>query len=156
MSFTHSISPSMNKFLAVFLISTLSLLKVAAQTTNSIIQEINEVMLQQETDWNKGDIEAYMLGYWKSDSLLFLGGKGPVYGWEKTLSNYQKTYASKNQMGKLKFENIKIEVLSDTNAFVIGKWHLERKETNLGGWYSLLWKKIDKEWKIVIDHSSSL
>tara|TARA_R110000868_G_scaffold372195_2_gene636015 strand:- start:507 stop:800 length:294 start_codon:yes stop_codon:yes gene_type:complete len=96
-----------------------------------------------------------MQGYWQADSLLFLGGKGPVYGWEKTLKNYQKTYATKKEMGELKFENIKIELINDSAAFVVGKWNLKREEKSIGGWYSLLWKKIIQEWRIVIDHSSS-
>lgn len=134
---------------------TLIFKSLSAQNNPTAIQEINKVMMQQEADWNKGDIEAYMQGYWQADSLLFLGGKGPVYGWEKTLKNYQKTYATKEEMGELKFENIKIELINDSAAFVVGKWNLKREENSLGGWYSLLWKKINQDWKIVIDHSSS-
>lgn len=145
----------MNKFLLIILSLTLIFTSLSAQNNPTAIQEINEVMLQQEADWNKGDIEAYMQGYWQADSLLFLGGKGPVYGWEKTLKNYQKTYATKVKMGELKFENIKIELINDSAAFVVGKWNLKREEKSLGGWYSLLWEKIGQEWKIVIDHSSS-
>ena len=37
---------------------------------------------------------------------------------------------------------------------LVGKWHLKRKEDDLGGHFTLLWKKIDGEWKIVVDHSS--
>ena len=58
-------------------------------------------------------------------------------------------------MGQLKFDLIKIEVLSAVDAFVVGQWSLERESDTLSGHFSLLWKKIDEEWKIVADHSSS-
>ena len=29
-------------------------------------------MAEQEEAWNRGDLEAFMLPYWKSDSLLFI------------------------------------------------------------------------------------
>lgn len=142
----------MTKLFTIFFIAFLNLCSLSAQNTAAI----SAVMQQQEADWNNGDIAAYMQGYWQSDSLLFIGGKGSVYGWENTLRNYQKTYATKAQMGKLSFENLKIEAIDDSTAFVIGKWQLDRADKQLGGWYSLLWKKIDGKWKIVVDHSSSL
>lgn len=148
----------MNKIisLALLIVVTFAISKVHAQTDNEEIKAVKEVMAQQEKSWNEGDVNAFMQGYWKSDSLLFVGGKGAVYGWTKTLNNYLKSYPDQAKMGKLKFENIKIEILGNESAFIVGKWHLERAEDELGGWYSLLWKKIEGKWKIVADHSSSL
>ena len=59
----------------------------------SFSQEKNilKVLHEQQTAWNNGDIENFMKGYWKDDSLLFIGSKGPTYGWQKTLDNYKKT-----------------------------------------------------------------
>ena len=57
-------------------------------------------------------------------------------------------------MGQLTFDFVKIEILSTTQAFVVGKWHLKRTEDDLSGHFTLLWKKINGEWKIVVDHSS--
>ena len=44
-------------------------------------QAILDLLEKQRTDWNKGDVEAFMQGYEKSDSLLFVGKNGPTYGW---------------------------------------------------------------------------
>jgi len=38
---------------------------------------------------------------------------------------------------------------------MLGSWELKREKDTLGGHFSLLWKKIDNEWKIVSDHTSS-
>ncbi|MCP4271173.1 MAG: DUF4440 domain-containing protein, partial [Gammaproteobacteria bacterium] len=44
-------------------------------------------------------------------------------------------------------------IIKDT-AFVLGKWQLSRVQDTLKGFYTLYWKKIDGQWKIIIDHSS--
>jgi len=137
--------------IALFLVG----FSVQAQLTKTLAEEqIKLVMKFQESNWNRGDIPAYMKGYWNSDSLLFIGSKGPTYGYTKTLINYLKSYPTAEKMGQLTFDYIKIEILSNAQAFVVGKWHLKRKEEDLSGHFTLLWKKIEGEWKIVVDHSS--
>jgi len=123
--------------------------------TKTIAEEqIKLVMKFQESAWNRGDISGFMDGYWNSDSLLFIGSKGPTYGYSKTLTNYLKSYPTPEKMGQLTFGFVKIEILSENQAFVVGTWHLQREEDDLGGHFTLLWRKLDGEWKIVIDHSS--
>ena len=144
----------MNKFIFSFLI-VLSSFSIQAQTTKTLAEEqIKLVMKFLESAWNRGDIPAYMKGYWNSDSLLFIGSKGPTYGYQKTLLNYLKSYPTTEKMGQLTFDFVKIEILSNSQAFVVGKWHLKRTEDDLSGHFTLLWKKINGEWKIVVDHSS--
>ena len=127
-----------------------------AQLTKSLDEEqIKLAMNIQEQNWNMGNIPGFMSSYWKSDSLLFIGSKGPTYGWSKTLANYLKAYPNSQAMGKLSFKNFKIEILDKKNAYVAGEWILERENDQLGGYYTLLWKKLDGIWKIVADHSSS-
>lgn len=117
-------------------------------------QLIRQIMAEQELAWNRGDLEAFMGGYWKSDSLKFIGSRGLTYGWQQTLDNYKKGYPDPDAMGKLKFTILSVEKLSGKSAFVIGKWHLTRKAGDLSGHYTLLWKKIKGKWVIVADHSS--
>ncbi|MBI5219208.1 MAG: DUF4440 domain-containing protein [Bacteroidia bacterium] len=116
--------------------------------------EIQKVLSNQETTWNNGDIESYMTGYWKNDSLRFIGKNGIQYGWQKTLDNYKKSYPDKAAMGKLKFDIISIEPICKDVAFVVGKWNLQREKGDVGGMFSLLFKKINGQWLIVFDHSS--
>jgi len=117
-------------------------------------QVIANLMYAQEKAWNRGDIEGFMQGYWKSDSLVFVGKAGPDYGWQTTLDHYKKRYPGKAAMGQLKFTLLQVKVLDATNAFVLGKWHLKRIKDELGGYYTLWFRKIKGEWKIVCDHTS--
>ncbi len=117
-------------------------------------QAVLNLLEQQRLDWNKGDVEAYMQGYWKSDSLLFVGKSGPTYGWQKTLENYKKGYPDKATMGHLTFGIKKIEFLTKQTAFVLGSWNVKQEKGELKGYFTLLLRKINGEWKVVVDHSS--
>ena len=117
-------------------------------------QAIAKVMHQQQIDWSNGDLNAFMQSYWKSDSLVFIGKRGPVYGWQQALDNYKKGYPGKAAMGKLSFRLDKIQLLGKTDAFVMGAWHLAREKDNPIGYFTLWFKKINGKWLIVCDHSS--
>ena len=114
---------------------------------------IMAVMEQQAVDWSEGDIEGYMSGYWKSDQFRFMGQRGITYGWQQQLDNYKKGYPDKDAMGHLTFEYISFDQMGEKNMFVVGKWKLERKDDSPGGYFSLVWEKIDGEWKIIFDHT---
>ncbi|TAE73397.1 MAG: DUF4440 domain-containing protein [Bacteroidetes bacterium] len=118
---------------------------------NAIFQIMNE----QEKAWNSGDLEKFMDGYWKNDSLQFVGKNGITYGWKNTLQNYQKNYATPEAKGKLIFSILHFQFINKKNAFMIGKWKIERQDKSiLQGHFTLIWRKIDNSWKIIADHSS--
>ena len=95
-----------------------------------------------------------MQGYWKSDSLLFVGKSGPKYGWKSTLENYKKSYPDDDAMGMLTFNIMQINIIDLKNAFVLGAWHLKREADDPQGYFTLWLKRIKGEWKIVADHTS--
>jgi ketosteroid isomerase-like protein len=112
------------------------------------------ILDRQTQAWNRGDLENFMKGYWKSDSLCFIGKSGVTYGWQNTLNNYQKGYPDTAAMGKLKFDILSVQRLSADYFHIIGKWQLQRTAGNLSGHYTLLFRRINGEWVIVADHSS--
>eukprot|EP01037_Dinobryon_pediforme_P012035 gene12035-12125_t len=117
-------------------------------------EAILKVLSTQQTAWNKGDIDGFMQGYWKSDSLLFVGKDAPVHGWQGTIERYKTHYPDKAAMGTLTFGILKVDVLDKTNAFVLGSWHLQREKDAPGGYFTLWFKKIKGVWQIVCDHTS--
>jgi ketosteroid isomerase-like protein len=120
---------------------------------NGDVDAIKHLLLRQRDDWNKGNVSAFMKGYWENDSLLFIG-KSVSNGYQKTLDNYKKSYPDKAAMGQLDFEFLEFRKLSPEYYFVIGKWHLKRTIGDVGGAYTLLFRKIKGVWTIVVDHSS--
>lgn len=140
----------MNKLLVLccLLISQVSF------SQNQDEKAIRNILQQQISHWNQGDIEHFMKGYWENDSLVFIGKKGPVYGYNKTLSNYKKGYPNKDYMGTLAFDILSVHPLGTDYYFVIGKFHLDRKVGEAEGHFTLLFRKMNGEWKIIADHSS--
>jgi ketosteroid isomerase-like protein len=115
---------------------------------------IRQVMADQATAWNQGNIDEFMKGYWNNDSLVFVNPSGLTYGYNETLANYKKRYDTPDKMGKLFFTLLSVKPLSPEYCFVIGKWLLKRKDGDVGGIYSLLFRKIAGHWVIVVDHTS--
>jgi ketosteroid isomerase-like protein len=141
---------NMKKYLYLFLL--ISSLSASGQQTQAILK----VLGNQQDAWNRGDIDGFMRGYWKSDSLVFVGKSAPAYGWQTTLDHYKKSYPDKVTMGILNFSIIKVDVMDKTNAFVLGGWHLKRESSkgDVSGYFTLWFKKIDGVWVIVCDHTS--
>lgn len=115
---------------------------------------IRRIMTDQAAAWNKGNIDDFMKGYWNNDSLVFVGQSGLSYGYKTALANYKKHYDSPDKMGQLFFTLLSIKKISPDYCFVLGKWLLKRKAGDIGGIYSLLFRKIDGRWQIVVDHTS--
>ena len=117
---------------------------------------IVQTLTTQTAAWNRGDIPGFMEGYWKSDSLVFIGRKGPTYGWQPTLANYQKSYPDAAAMGQLDFAGLRVSLLAPTAAQVVGRWHLARPAAlgDLQGYFLLVLRQIDGKWLVVADHTN--
>ncbi len=124
-----------------------------SQEKNMGVDDVLKNMKAQEVAWNNADIKGFMTYYWQSDSLKFIGSKGITYGWQKTYDNYIKSYPTIEAMGILNFTIKEATQLSATSIYVIGQWKLN-KQKPVGGYFTLLWKKINGNWVIVADHTS--
>ena len=138
-------------FLLLVVISSISG-QIQAQSSDE--KSILKILDDQTNYWNQGNLDQFVKGYWHHDSLMFIGQSGVTYGYQNTLNNYKKNYSDTAKMGKLAFDIIKIQRLSQDYYFVVGKWFLKRSVGDLNGHYTLLFRKINNEWVIVADHSS--
>lgn len=117
---------------------------------------IRQVLGDQVTAWNKGDLTGFMSGYWKSQALTFYSGKDKQQGWEETFERYKKRYQTGGkEMGKLSFAELEVQVLSPEFALVKGRFHVDLKSEKLEGLFTLIMKKTEQGWLIVHDHTSS-
>lgn len=115
--------------------------------------EILKVLNTQEDAWNNHDLEGFMQGYWKNDSLKFYGSRGLTNGWENTLNNYKKGYPTKDESGTLNFVINDISKIEGDNYWVMGEYHLKREVGDADGVFIIIFKKINGEWKIIADMS---
>ncbi|HSN62218.1 MAG TPA: DUF4440 domain-containing protein [Ferruginibacter sp.] len=138
----------------IFFLLSICFLSLAAFAQNKDEQQILNAISTQKNAWNNGDLNRFMETYWHNDSLMFIGKSGVTYGWQNTLNNYKKGYPDTASMGKLDFDILHVKRLSVLYFSVVGKWHLTRSIGNVGGHFTLLFKKIKNKWLIVSDHSS--
>ena len=119
-----------------------------------IADEIRKVMEAQTIAWNKGDIEGFMIGYWKSPQMTFVSGDNVTKGWQETTDRYKKNYDTREKMGVLTFTDLEIEVLSKDSAKVLGRWKVAHEPKDSQGRFTLIFRKLKDGWRIIHDHTS--
>ena len=120
------------------------------------MKSINEVLSAQQAAWNHGDVDSFLIGYWRSPELTFSGGNGVSRGWDGVLARYKKSYPNHAAMGQLDFSDLEFRFLGQDAALVLGQWHLKRESGDIGGVFTLVWQKFPDGWKIVHDHTSAV
>ena len=117
---------------------------------------IEKILMAQQAAWNRGDLDAFVVGYWQSPELTFSGSSGVSRGWDGVLERYKKNYPNRAAMGVLDFSELEFRFLGPDAALVLGKWHLNRDMGGIGGVFTLVWQKFPEGWKIIHDHTSTV
>jgi ketosteroid isomerase-like protein len=128
----------------------------SANSTNAEQAAIRRVLDGQAEAWNRGDLEGFMAGYWRSPDLEFYSGDKITLGWDATLARYKKSYQGEGKdMGHLDFSDLQVHTNSSGVAWVSGHWHLKMKDgSEKGGLFTLIFHKMADGWKIIHDHTS--
>jgi beta-aspartyl-peptidase (threonine type) len=116
---------------------------------------IRGVLRTQQEAWNRGDIDEFMNGYWRSEETAFVSGDEVTRGWQKVLDRYQKNYSDRSKMGMLTFSDLQITPLSEDAAVALGAWKLKRAKDQPHGRFTLIFRRLPEGWKIVHDHTSA-
>jgi ketosteroid isomerase-like protein len=145
------------KILIILLLTFAAAASVNAQSDtqkSKIADEIREVMDDQAAAWNRGNIDGFMDGYWRSEKLTFVSGTDVTRGWQPTLDRYKRSYDSRAKMGTLTFSDLEFTILSKDAAVVLGSWSLAREKDNPHGKFTLTFRKFKEGWRIIMDHTS--
>jgi beta-aspartyl-peptidase (threonine type) len=118
---------------------------------------VRRLLDEQVAAWNRGDLEGFMKGYWKSDSLTFYSGGNVSHGWQPTLERYRRRYQGEgHEMGALAFDVNDVTIPARGLALVRGGWSLKMKDAAPHGLFTLWLRWFpDTGWRIVHDHSSA-
>lgn len=117
--------------------------------------EVSAVLARQQKAWNNGNIDNFMQDYWKSETLRFASGGSINRGWDVTKDRYLARYPDGRAMGTLAFTDLEIEILSERDALIFGRWSLAREGDEPSGLFTLHMHKHSGQWQIVSDHTSS-
>jgi uncharacterized protein (TIGR02246 family) len=116
---------------------------------------IRAVLDAQQQAWNRGDVDAFLTGYWHSPDLTFSGSNGISRGWNAVLARYKKNYPDRGAMGALDFSSLEFRFLGPDAALILGHWHLKREKDEPGGVFSLVFQRFPEGWRIIHDHTSA-
>jgi ketosteroid isomerase-like protein len=119
------------------------------------IAEIEGVLRAQQEAWNRGDINEFMNGYWRSEETVFVSGDDVTRGWQKVLDRYKRKYSDRATMGALAFSNLEITPLGNDSAVALGTWKLKRAGDTPHGRFTLIFRRFPDGWRIIHDHTSA-
>ena len=117
--------------------------------------QIRALLVDQTAAWNRGDIDGFMAGYWKSDETEFVSAEGISRGWQALLDRYKRSYPDRKAMGLLSFANLEIRVECPNSAYAVGEYHLQREKDHPAGIFTLNLRKFPEGWRVVVDHTTA-
>jgi len=115
---------------------------------------VRAILDEQQSAWNEGKVDVFLEGYWNSDGLTFSGSQGITRGFAGVQERYRRSYPDRQAMGKLDFTGLEVRVLNPDAALVLGHWHLTREKGDIGGVFSLVFRRFPEGWRIIHDHTS--
>ena len=120
-------------------------------------RDVKAVWTAQVEAWNRGDLDGFMAGYWRSPDLVFFSSGTQTRGWQATLDRYRARYqATGTHMGVLDFPQLDLVMLGTEAALIRGRWRLKMPDgKELSGMTSVTFRKQPEGWRIVHDHSSA-
>jgi beta-aspartyl-peptidase (threonine type) len=129
----------------------------AAEDDASPVPAVRGILDQQVADWNRGDLDAFLRGYWNSPKVVFQSGGQRLDGFEAMRQRYHKRYREKGKaMGRLAFSALEIEPLGREAVLARGQWRLTMPDgARPGGLFTLIFRRLPGGWKIVHDHTSA-
>ena len=121
------------------------------------VSEVQALLKAQETAWNAGNLDEFLVGYWNSPDLVFQSGGTVSRGFARTRDRYYQRYKAEGKaMGTLEFAQLEIEPLGATATLARGRWKLLMPDGQKpSGLFTLVLRKFPEGWRIVHDHTSS-
>ena len=121
------------------------------------IRAVRAVLDRQVADWNRGDLDGFLGGYWNSPKVVFQSGGNRIDGWDAMRARYRRRYQAEGRaMGRLAFSALDIEPLGPEAVLARGHWRLTLPDgTRPGGLFTVIFRKSPEGWKIVHDHTSA-
>jgi ketosteroid isomerase-like protein len=120
-------------------------------------EAVRAVLDRQVADWNKGDLDGFLAGYWNSPKVVFQSGGQRYDGWEAMRDRYRRRYQAEGRaMGRLAFSGLDVEPLGPEAVLARGRWQLTMPDGSTpGGLFTVIFRKFPEGWKIVHDHTSA-
>lgn len=114
---------------------------------------VSATVRAQAAAWNEGNLDAFMDTYMRGDKLKYISGDEVVRGWSATRKRYRDRYSDAAAMGRIEFEKLDAELVTEDVAVVNGRMrHAVGDKTSMAD-FSLVMKREEGVWRIVQDYT---
>lgn len=117
---------------------------------------IREVLEKSTEEWNRGNLEGFVLPY--DTVATFVGGRGLLRGRGAIRQRYAESYfRTGTPTGVLAFRDLEVQMLGRDHALVIGRYVVSDRASGqeaATGLFSLTMVRRPEGWRILHDHSS--
>jgi ketosteroid isomerase-like protein len=139
----------------VLLLLSACAIRTQPDQPEQIVAGVRAVLEAQQAAWNRGDIDGFMIGYERAETTTFVSGDEITRGWQTVLERYKRRYKSPQEMGTLSFSELEVKPIDSAYAIADGRWKLTRLNDAPHGRFTLLFRRIDADWRIVHDTTTS-
>ena len=129
--------------------------RAASGASEGVPFDLQDMLNEQVDAWNRGDIEGFMDYYWRSEDLVFVSGDTIHRGWQATIDRYKRKYPTKEAMGWLDFDDLRVTAMGEDEAEATGRWRVRARRKTSSGGFELKFRRIGERWLIVSDHTTS-
>ena len=129
----------------------------AVDDSEAAVREVRAILNRQVVDWNKGNLDGFLTGYWNSPKVVFMSGGNRFDGFDAMRDRYHRRYKAEGKaMGELSFSELEVESLGPESVLARGRFRLTMPDgTKPTGLFTLIVRKFPEGWKIVHDHTSA-
>lgn len=121
--------------------------------------DIAAMLANAASNWNRGDLDAFVSDYLPGAETTFIGSRGVLRGADAIRSAYAPRFAPGGVRDSLSFELVDVDPIASDVTHVIATYILARHvgtrdSVTARGPTSLLMRRVNGRWRIVHDHSS--
>jgi limonene-1,2-epoxide hydrolase len=118
-------------------------------------ETIRQLTAKLQTDWNAGDMEAYLDAYWKSEQMSLMFGNQAVRGWQALADLFRGSWTTEEAMGDFSASNIVVVPISSDTVISSGAFTHVFPDETADGSFTHVWKQLeDGQWRIAHEHTS--
>ena len=121
--------------------------------------QIGAMLVRAASNWNRGDLDAFVDDYLPGDETTFIGSRGVLRGPAAIRAAYAPRFAAGGTRDSLSFVLVDVDPLAPDVVNVIATYVLARRlgardSVTAQGPTSLVMRRVQGRWRIVHDHSS--
>jgi uncharacterized protein (TIGR02246 family) len=130
-----------------------------APAPGAVSAEITRELQASAGEWNRGNLDGFLVPYSDDAGTTFVGSSGLVRGKEAIRQKYVASYFHPGGTlpGNLSFADIDVRPLGDDHALAVGRWIISDRASGrqtAAGIFSLVFEHTSQGWRIIHDHSS--